>query len=113
MLSVHVVGASIHDRDGAERSLLWTRLNHPAFPTTVPTRSTAWTHAAVPTRASAPGDAPPTSGTTANRTCSSSRSPPAASAPRSPRTPPLLRMAGQRAPLSSSHPRSGQRRQSG
>ncbi|MFD8216817.1 transposase [Streptomyces sp. NPDC059697] len=28
-LSVHVVAASIHDRDGAKRSLLWTRLNHP------------------------------------------------------------------------------------
>ncbi|MFJ9110041.1 IS5 family transposase [Streptomyces sp. NPDC102283] len=29
LLAVHVVAASIQDRDGAKRSLLWTRLDHP------------------------------------------------------------------------------------
>ncbi|MFJ8140870.1 IS5 family transposase [Streptomyces sp. NPDC096013] len=29
LLSVHVVAASIQDRDGAKRPLLWTRLDHP------------------------------------------------------------------------------------
>ncbi|MFD5513674.1 transposase [Streptomyces sp. NPDC127051] len=30
LLTVHVVAASIQDRDGAKRSLLWTRLGHPS-----------------------------------------------------------------------------------
>lgn len=29
LLAVHVVAASIQDRDGAKRPLLWTRLDHP------------------------------------------------------------------------------------
>ncbi|MET8331858.1 transposase [Streptomyces sp. NPDC005181] len=29
LLAVHVVAANIQDRDGAKRSLLWTRLDHP------------------------------------------------------------------------------------
>ncbi|MFD7439544.1 IS5 family transposase [Streptomyces sp. NPDC059861] len=29
LLTVHVVAANIQDRDGAKRSLLWTRLDHP------------------------------------------------------------------------------------
>jgi transposase len=29
LLSVHVMAASVQDRDGARRSLLWTRLDHP------------------------------------------------------------------------------------
>ncbi|MDX3313632.1 transposase [Streptomyces sp. ME08-AFT2] len=29
LLTVHVVTASVEDRDGAKRSLLWTRLGHP------------------------------------------------------------------------------------
>ncbi|MEV6649370.1 transposase [Streptomyces sp. NPDC051219] len=29
LLTVHVVTASVQDRDGAKRSLLWTRLDHP------------------------------------------------------------------------------------
>ncbi|MCX5262432.1 IS5 family transposase [Streptomyces sp. NBC_00199] len=29
LLTVHVMAASIQDRDGAKRSLLWTRLDHP------------------------------------------------------------------------------------
>ncbi|WUV39004.1 IS5 family transposase [Streptomyces sp. NBC_01483] len=31
LLAVHVVAASIQDRDGAKRSLLWTRLDHPSI----------------------------------------------------------------------------------
>lgn len=31
LLSVHVVAASIQARDGAKRSLLWTRLDHPSI----------------------------------------------------------------------------------
>jgi transposase len=30
LLTVHVLAASVQDRDGAKRSLLWTRLDHPA-----------------------------------------------------------------------------------
>jgi transposase len=29
LLAVHVVAASVQDRDGAKRPLLWTRLDHP------------------------------------------------------------------------------------
>lgn len=29
LLAVHVVAASVQDRDGAQRPLLWTRLDHP------------------------------------------------------------------------------------
>ncbi|GGY35706.1 hypothetical protein GCM10010384_48720 [Streptomyces djakartensis] len=29
LLTAHVVTASVQDRDGAKRSLLWTRLDHP------------------------------------------------------------------------------------
>jgi transposase len=29
LLTVHVLAASVQDRDGARRSLLWTRLGHP------------------------------------------------------------------------------------
>lgn len=31
ILAVHVVAASVQDRDGAKRSLLWTRLDHPSI----------------------------------------------------------------------------------
>ncbi|MFG2368604.1 IS5 family transposase [Streptomyces mirabilis] len=31
LLAVHVVAASIQDRDGAKRSLLWARLDHPSM----------------------------------------------------------------------------------
>lgn len=31
LLAVHVVAASVQDRDGAKRSLLWTRLHHPSI----------------------------------------------------------------------------------
>lgn len=30
LLAVHVMAASVQDRDGAKRSLLWTRLDHPS-----------------------------------------------------------------------------------
>ncbi|MET8964962.1 transposase [Streptomyces sp. NPDC004074] len=29
LVAIHVVAASVQDRDGAKRSLLWTRLDHP------------------------------------------------------------------------------------
>lgn len=52
LLAVHVVAASIQDRDGAKRPLLWTRLDHPSV-RSGPTRASPAAWSSGPHRSSA------------------------------------------------------------